>query len=256
MKILGIRKMDSMQQMSLRMWWRRFTGPFKEFGLLTGALYVIDRGLRWISPSLGIFVYELMVQPIGSKNLLAAHRTKNLTFSMIERGHPAIELMPARPEIKESRFEQGAICLGVFRNEELIGYAWFCFNAYEEDEVRCTYALAVPSQSVFDFDFYVMPEHRMGIGFVAVWHGANEYLRARGIKYTFSRLTRSNLASRRAHARLGWKCVGKALFLRAWRAELMISTTAPFLFVSWSETHRPRLVLKPDVLVNSSPPVC
>ena len=71
----------------------------------------------------------------------------------------------------------------------------------------------------------------MGIGFVAVWHGANQYLQARGIRYTFSRLTRFNVASRRAHAHLGWKCVGRALFLKAWRVELMLATIAPYVFV-------------------------
>jgi hypothetical protein len=205
--------------------------------------------LQRLSPKLRIYVYDLMVQPIGGKKLLPENRVKNLTFSEIGRGHPAIDIMPARPEIKSARFDQGAICLGVFRKDKLIGYAWFCFNSYEEDEVRCTYELAEPDQSVFDFDFYVLPEHRMGIGFLAVWHGANEYLRARNTRYTFSRLTRFNVASRRAHAHLGWKCVGKAVFLQAWRLELMMSTLAPFVFLSWSSRSRPRLRLWPDKLL-------
>jgi hypothetical protein len=238
-----------MQLESLRRLWQRATGPFKEFGAIAGTLYVADQLLRRLSPRLGLYVYELMVQPIGGKKLLPTNLAKNLTFAEIVQGHPAIELMPARPEIKIARFEQGAICLGVFRKEKLIGYAWFCFNAYEEDEVRCTYVLAVPGQSVFDFDFYILPEHRMGIGFAAVWHGANEYLRARDIRYTFSRVTRFNVASRRAHAHLGCKCVGKALFFQAWRVELMLATLAPFIKFSWSCRSRPRLRLCPDKLL-------
>lgn len=226
----------------------KLLGPFKEFGLLAGGLYAADQVLRRLSPKTGIYVYEMMVQPIGGKKLLPVNLAKNLTFAEIKRGHPAIEMMPARPEIKAARFEQGAFCLGVFRREKLIGYAWFCFNTYEEDEVRCTYELAVSDQSVFDFDFYILPEHRMGIGFLAVWHGANEYLRARNVRYTFSRLTRFNVASRRAHAHLGWKCVGRALFFQAWRVELMLATLSPFIFLSWSANHRPRLRLWPDKL--------
>jgi len=237
-----------MQFESLQNLWRRAIGPFKEFGAMAGALYAADQVLRRLSPQVGIYVYELMVQPIGGKKLLSANLAKNLTFAEIGRSDPAIDLMPARPEIKRARFDQGAICLGVFRREKLIGYAWFCFNTYEEDEVRCTYALAVPDQSVFDFDFYILPEHRMGIGFLAVWHGANEYLRARDVRYTFSRLTRFNVASRRAHAHLGWKCVGKALFFQAYRVELMLATLAPFIFLSWSGKSRPRLRLWPDKL--------
>lgn len=236
---------------SLDSTWKRLASPFREFGLLAGALYAADRLLRHLSPKLGIYCYELMVQPIGGKALLPANLAKNLTFTEIGRGHPVIEIMPARPEIKSSRFDQGAICLGAYRKDKLIGYAWFCFNAYEEDEVRCTYELTEPDRSVFDFDFYILPEHRMGIGFLAIWHGANEYLRARNIRYTFSRLTRFNLASRKAHSHLGWKCVGRAVFLKAWRVELMLADVAPFAFLSWSGGHRPRLRLSPEKLTGT-----
>lgn len=218
--------------------------------MVAGALYAADRLLRPMSTGLGVYCHEFMVQPIGDKPLLSPNLAKNLTFSEIGRGHPAIEVMPARPEIKASRFDQGAICIGAYRKETLIGYAWFCFNTYEEDEVRCTYELAQPDRSVFDFDFYIFPEHRMGIGFLAIWHGANEYLRSRNIRYTFSRLTRFNLASRKAHAHLGWKRVGRAVFLRTWKVEWMVADMAPFIFISWSGRVRPRLRLSPEKLTN------
>jgi hypothetical protein len=231
------------------MMWRRVVGPFKEFGLGAGTLYMADRVMRSLSPRLGLFVYELMVQPITGKAMLPANLAKNLTFVEISRGHPDIALMPARAEIKESRFEQGAVCLGVYRKDKLIGYVWFSFGAYEEDEVRCTYDLVAAERSVFDFDLYVMPEHRMGIGFMAIWHGANQYLRARGVDYTFSRLTRFNLASRRSHAHLGWRRVGSAIFLQAWRVEAMLASVSPYVALSWSPSQRIYLRLAPDVLV-------
>ena len=227
---------------------RRIAGPFREFGFAAGALYVLDRLLRSISPRLGLFVYEFMVQPIPEKHLLPANLARGLEFREIMRGDPEIALMPARPEIKESRFEQGAVCLGTFKNGKLIGYIWFCFGSYEEDEVRCTYQLANPDESVFDFDLFVLPEHRMGIGFMAVWHGANQYLHDRGVRYSFSRLTRFNLASRRSHRHLGWKRVASAVFLKAWSAELMLATIFPFVYLSFGPSHRVRLKFRPDVL--------
>ena len=228
--------------------WHKVISPFKEFGVGAGALYALDRVLRRISPHLGLFVYEMMVQPITDKPMLPANLAKNLKFIEIGRGHPDIELMPARAEIKESRFDQGAICLGAYRKDKLIGYIWFCFHNYEEDEVRCTYVLTDPAHSVFDFDLYVLPEHRMGIGFMAIWHGANAYLRERGIKYTFSRLTRFNLASRRSHARLGWKCAARAVFLKAWQIEVMLTNIFPYIAMTWADPQRSRLCLRADVL--------
>ena len=228
--------------------WRLIAGPFREFGALAGSLYAIDRVLRRISPRLGLYVYELMVQPITGRPLLPPNLVRNLDFVEIGRGHPDLALMPARDDIKALRFEQGARCLGVYRKGKLIGYLWFCSGRYEEDEVRCTYHLAEQDRSVFDFDLYVIPEHRMGIGFMAIWHGANLFLSERGIHYTFSRLTRFNVASRRAHAHLGWRRVGRALFLQAWSAELMLSTLFPFVALTWRRGQRVRLRLAPDAL--------
>jgi hypothetical protein len=228
---------------------RRLATPFIEFGPLAGALYLVERALQRLSPELRLYCYELMVQPISDEPLLPARWAQQIEIREIKRGDPEIALMPARPEIKESRFAQSAICLGAFRKRELIGYIWFCFKTYEEDEARCTFVLKPEDQAVFDFDLHVFPEHRMGLGFLGVWHGASKVLRSRGINFSYSRLTRFNLASRRAHARLGWKRVGSALFLRAWRIEVMAATIFPYVSLSLGESQRVRLELRPDVLL-------
>jgi hypothetical protein len=209
---------------------------------------MIGRTLQALSPHLDLRVYELMVQPIPDAPLLPERFSKGLEIREIRRGAPEVALMPARPDIKESRYDQGAICLGAYRNETLIGYLWLRFGGYEEDEVRCTYLLSPSECSVFDFDLYIFPEHRMGLGFVGIWNGVNKYLRERGIKFTFSRLTRFNLPSRRAHAHLGWKRVANAVFLLAWNVEVMFATVAPFVHVAAGQNSRVRLALTPDVL--------
>jgi len=232
---------------------RRVASPFKDFGFGAGTLYVIDRLLRRLSPRLGLYVYEFMVQPIGGKPLLPPGLSRNLTFAEIGRGHPDLALMPAREDIKVLRFEQGARCIGTYRKGQLLGYSWYCTDRYEEDEVRCTYELADRAASIFDFDLFVMPQHRLGVGFVGVWHGVNETLAPRGVRYTFSRLTRFNLASRRAHAHLGWKRVGVGVFLQAWRLECMVASLAPYVAVTWGPRQRVALTLRPDVLSRAAP---
>ena len=221
--------------------WGKIVGVFDEFGLAAGALYLTDRMLRRLSQRLGLQFYELMAQPVSSAPLLPPARVSNLSFAEIPRGDPAIDLMPARADIKKLRFEQGAKCLGVYRRAELIGYVWFCFRCYEEDEVRCTYELPVPEHSAFDFDLYVFPEHRMGTAFASVWHAANEYLRERGMRTTFSRMTRFNLSSRNAHARLGSRRVGTAMFFQAWALEAMLASVRPYVAVTWSRRVRLKL---------------
>jgi hypothetical protein len=226
----------------------RLLSPFRQFGWLAGLLYSVDRILARLSPSLRVFVYEFMVQPIGSKTLLPSGLCKGLTFQEIGEGHPDVALMPATDESKRLRFAQNARCLGTYRRGELIGYLWYCRNRYEEDEVRCTYVLAEPSTSIFDFDLFVMPKHRLGIGFLGVWHGVNQTLAPQGVRYTFSRLTRFNTASRRAHAHLGWKRVGSGVFLKFWGVEVMFATLAPYIAVTHRSNQRVTLRLSPRVL--------
>lgn len=239
----------------------RLAGPFREFGWVAGALYMLDRLLQAVSPRLGLQVYEFMVQPIGltegvplaanGKPLLPASLAKNLSFQQINAGHPDIAQMPAREDIKAQRFSQGARCLGVYNKKgELIGYSWYCQRHYDEDLVRCTYELVDVKHSIFDFDLYVMPKHRLGVAFLGIWYGVNTVLAPQGVRYTFSRLARFNTASRRAHAHLGWKRVGRGTFFCAWGLELMFCTLAPFVAVTWGQ-RRVRLKLEPSVLLGA-----
>lgn len=228
--------------------WQRLKAPFRDFGVAAGMLYLIDRVLRRISPRLGLQVYEFMVQAIGGPRLLPAGLSKNLSTREICEGDPEVAEMPALAHIKTQRFRQGARCLGVYRKGQLLGYSWYVRERYEEDEVRCTYELADRESSIFDFDFYVLPEHRMGIAFLAIWQGMNEALAPQGVRSTFSRMTRFNLASRRAHARLGARRAASAVFLQAWRLELMASTIAPWIGVTWRPNQRVVLRLSPDAL--------
>jgi hypothetical protein len=226
---------------------RKVVGPFREFGWGAGALYAIDRVLSGISPRLRLHVYEWVVQPIAAEPVQRSFRRK-LAIREIRGGDPEIALMPVRPEIMRERLRRQATCLGAFRDTALIGYMWFCGPSHDEDEVRCTYHVHPPERAVFDFDFYLYPEHRLGLGFVTLWNGANEYLAHRGVEYTFSRLTRFNLASRRAHRHLGCKRVGLAVFLQAWKLEFMLATVFPYLHLSLTEAGRAQIHLHPDVV--------
>jgi hypothetical protein len=223
----------------------KITGPFREFGVGAGLLYACDRLLCRLSKRTRLHVYELMVQPITDKPLLP-RRLSRLEVREIAPGDPARALMPVRPDVMHAREVQRATCLGAFDKHTLVAYMWFCRNSYDEDEVRCTYELVDPDRSVFDFDFYIFPQHRMGTAFAALWNGANDNLRQRGVCYTFSRLTRFNTASRRAHRHLGWKVAGRALFLTLGRIELMLATIPPY--AAASSRGRIRLRMRPGSL--------
>lgn len=223
---------------------KKLLGPFKEFGLFAGFLYSVDRTLRSLSPDLHLFFYELMVQPIPESPIVAMRALRSLEIREIKAGAPEIELMPIPPDAIDSRYEQGAVCLGAFQKGKFVGYMWMCFRSYDEDEVRLKYILEPTENSVFDFDFYLFPEHRLGLAFIGLWEGANSFLREQGVKRSFSRLTRYNLASRKAHAHFGWKLVGRAFVLKLWRSELTLATVPPFFGMTHAKSARIHLKLK------------
>jgi hypothetical protein len=205
-----------------------------------------DQALSRLSPNLRLYFYELMIQPISSERMLTASLMKNIEFREIQPGDPDLDRIPIDEKIIASRFAQGAICLGTYKKGDLIGYIWFSFYTYQEDEIRCTFVLHPGDQSVFDFDLYLFPEHRLGLGFVSLWDAANQFLENPGVLYTCSRLTRFNVASRRAHDHLGWRCVGRCVFLKLWMFELMFSTL--------SSGSRVQLDMRPDVLLEAKNP--
>lgn len=189
-----------------------------------------------------------MVQPIPNKPLLPASMTKSFECREIKRGDPVLAHMHPPLEIIEFRFNQNAICLGVFKKEEFIGYIWFNFGQYIEDEARCLYLLEPKGKSVFDFDLYLFPEHRFGLGFMVIWEEANKFLRQRGIQQSFSRLTSYNIASKKAHDHLEWKHVGQAYYLKLWGFEFMLATISPYLGFSFRESGRIELKLNAHTL--------
>lgn len=237
----------------------KLAGVLRDFGPVAGTLYLLDRVLRRLHPRCGLHVYELMLQAVDAKPLLPERIARHITFRVVAEDDPAVQRMPARPEIKRARFASGARCLGVERRGELLGYIWLSFGDYHEDEVRCTYCLPRDTsgrpEGAFDFDLYVFPEHRMGLGFVAIWHAACAYLHGQGVRGSYSRMTRFNLASRRAHLRLGSKITGRAWFLSVGALELMAATRPPYAALTWgTQRVRLRMAAMPGPVALPAPP--
>lgn len=222
---------------------RRLIAPLKEFGIGAGLLYLLSRALPAVSRRCRLFVYELVVQPVPAQPARMMRALRGIEVRELGEDAPELARMPVPPAAVAYRLRQGSVCLGAFRRGDFIGYLWLSFDHYDEDEVRCRFILSPARVSAFDYDVYLFPEHRLGLAFLALWEGANRYLRGRDIRQTFSRVSRFNTASRRAHGHLGCQVIGRALFLRLWRAELMLSTLAPYVGASFRRGARVRLTL-------------
>ena len=222
---------------------KRWAGPFAEFGFALGLLYVLDRALRTLGSAWGIFPYEFFLQPVALKPLLAPALAKNLQAELLVPAHPLLNSVLAPQAVVQDRLQRGAHCVAALRKAELLGYAWWCSHEYAEQEVGCVFELPAGAPAVFDFDVHVPPAHRMGLGFMAVWHVFMEQLRSAGTTHSYSRISRFNLASRRAHMRMGAAPIGRVVFVRAGSLNLAFFPRFPFLQAAFGPGCRLRLHL-------------
>ena len=217
----------------------RIRNTFGEFGFRAGLIFGLARLLEICKVPLRLFFYELTIQPVATKKMAPANLTKSFEVREINEGDYLLETTPPPLDVIHSRYLQNSVCLGAFQKGVFIGYQWLCFGPYIEDEVRCIFVPEPAGNAVFDFDFYLFPDYRFGLGFVALWDAANDYMRARGITTTTSRVSRFNTASRRSHDHLGCRCVGRTIFLKSKSFQLMLATVRPYIHVSIGQSSGP-----------------
>lgn len=142
------------------------------------------------------------------------------------------------------RLELGCSALGAFnRRQELVGAFWLTDRPFREDEIDLWYD--TQGQGAWDLGLYVAPEHRATRAFAALWAGAGAWLDARGLGWSFSRITDYNAASLSAHARLqGWR-LGTAWALSMGKWQVTGSSLLPGVRVHRVGCNTPVLRLSP-----------
>ena len=220
--------------------------PLREFGFFAGSVYGINQVFIRSNSRFRVFLYDLMIQPVAQTAIASRKLTGSVKIREICDGDAVLQKMPPPDHVIASRFKQGAICIGAFQKGHLIGYQWLRFGTYQEDEVRCDFVPRPEGKTVFDFDIYVYPKYRLGIGFAALWDGSNSLLRSREILYAASRVSRFNTASMRSHRHLGCQRIGRVLFVTGKQWQWLFATGSPFVHLSLNAKSRPRISIGPS----------
>jgi hypothetical protein len=221
----------------------KLRGLVRELGASGALCYVVSRiGARsggWLS----LHSYLFVAQPVADGPLLPPRLGRSIVVRRLDPQDAALLSLPLNRAVLAYRAGQGAICFGAFKQDEIIGCLWLCLSPYDEDEVRCRYQPLPAGKASWDFDVYVHPEHRSGLGFARLWDEANAFLRGQGIACSWSRISAFNPGSLAAHARLGARIAGRATFFRLGRCQIMRASLPPYRHLSFRQSSRPILSL-------------
>lgn len=142
------------------------------------------------------------------------------------------------------RFAQGSICIAALKDAELVGFMWLQYESLRERLVRCDFVPLPNGRACWDFDVFVAPPFRMSRTFGRLWYHAKSQLQARGIETTLSWIAFDNIASRRAHERMGARRIGWTLILTVAKAQLLLASTSPYIHFSISEANRAKVLVR------------
>lgn len=204
-------------------------------------LYVLSRVVERLRLPMRVRCYYLMAQPVAARARLSDRRRRPFTARFLEPSDIALAQMPLTAETVAFRFDQGGSCLALFKGADLAAYLWLTLDDFDEDEVRVRFAPRPAEVTAWDFDVYVMPDHRASFAFSALWDAADAYLRGQGRQWTVSRISAFNLGSVTSHRRLGARTVGRADFLGLGPVQLMLSNRPPYCRLVWHAAQRPVL---------------
>jgi GNAT superfamily N-acetyltransferase len=216
-----------------------------QLGAVIGALYLLHRLATAVSGGRAAVVpYALMAQPVGGLSLEPMSPSPSVVFVRPQATDSRLADMPRPLSVLRRRLGSGDECHAAYSKGEFAGMIWIARGRYEEDEVRCTYVLDDRDAAVWDYDVYVAPRYRLGRTMSRLWHHVDGYLAAQGVRWTLSRISLFNPASLSSHSRLGARRVGTAVFFVAGTAQLMLSSSRPFLHLSRSRATRPSLTVR------------
>ena len=226
---------------------------YSQLGWLNASLYCLGRVLERVSGGRWqLYRYYFVAQQVDDADLAGA-RGGDIDIALMDAGSIGQIAYPRPAHVIRQRYAQGAFSLVARRQGQLAGFLWLILDAYQEDEVRARYRL-LSSEAAWDFDVWVRPEDRMGWVFRRLWDEARRLLRRRAVRWSCSRISAFNPSSLRAHARIGTRRLGHALFLRCGGWQWMYASLPPRFHLSRHPASFPQLSFDTTTLTHQEPP--
>jgi hypothetical protein len=217
----------------------RLIQPFRELGFLPGFFYLADRAAERLFGTRIFYLYSIVAQPVVPPRLRAAKEQITLVCTTWNEVEAYASKMTANESMIRERFARNYICVLLAKESELLAYAWLSREDYIEDEVRCLFTPLPEKATSWDFDVYILPQHRGTLVFARLWDAVNQYLSLSGRSWSVSRISTFNTASVQSHKSLGAvRCIN-ILFVVIGQVQIMLSPHRPFLHVSLTQRSTP-----------------
>lgn len=221
-----------------------FLDDIRRIGWIGWLAYAADRGLAAISAGrVRLTSLWFYAQPVKQIPAVERRESDRIEIRVVTEHEIPESAFGRPPGAVAERFAHGSICIAATNGTELAGFMWLEFDHLRERLVRCDFVPAPRGKACWDFDLFVAPRYRLGRTFGRLWSHARAYLGERGIETTLSWIAFDNVASRRAHERMGARRVGWALVLGAWKLQIVVASDRPFVDVRYGQARRTRLVV-------------
>lgn len=212
----------------------------RSLGVINGLTYLAGRLLQKFSGGrCRIIRYYLVAQPIPDNPQPLCKPSESDLVSTVSVSDAVVGSFPRPAEVIASRFARQHTCLVATSKGRFSGFLWYALEHYEEDEVCCLFDLDPKANGVWDYDVHVEPQFRLGRTFARLWDEANRRLSEQGFRWSFSRISAFNVQSLQSHKKLGLKVLSSLTFFCFGPLQIMVSSCAPYINMSWKRIGRP-----------------
>ncbi|MEE4350223.1 MAG: hypothetical protein V2J26_08340 [Pacificimonas sp.] len=157
----------------------------------SGLSYALQRAAA-VTP--GLFLHRYAVVRVPVEGMPAMPRGYGVQAADAEVLAGRID---APEDVIAARFAAGLTALAAHKGDEMVGVNWVTAAPFDEDEVRVRWV--PPEGYAWDTGLWIAPERRMTRAFAALWAGTADWLRARGLSGSASRIADYNAASLSSH---------------------------------------------------------
>ena len=196
----------------------------RSLGAVDAFVFALHRVVNLLSlRSLSIQRFYLFAQPLVKVPQLSKRRGGAITVSLCTDADRLVNELPRPRQELEARLQAGSTCYIAEVDDVIAGCMWLHRGRYFEEELGVVVRCEPLDACVWDYDVFVLPEHRGGFVFPKLWSEVAQRLMAEGVTHSVSLAYAHNDASIRSHCRMGSFAIGSGLLLAMGRRAITVS---------------------------------